>query len=331
MRDSLKTWILLGLVGALAIALGVSLIVRRSGPIPPKVVIVQNKPQEWADALKLGLHDGLRDQGLIEGVDVVVIPRSAAGDPQGLTGLAEAVARQDIAVIYTLGTQASQAVFRSARTKNIVFGAVTDPVKAGFYDGSLDKPRGNITGTQDLWPYPAQFDLIVRLVPNARKIGIVYNASEVNSQVSVQHIRQECKKRNLELLERTLTDESQVPAAVLALLDAGIDVFFIPADNTAQTSSRTIITACMRKKIPVFTGISGIVENGALGTVGTNYYELGRVNALQIAQILNGKQASEIPVRIAEKGDLYLNLSAAKQLGIAISDELRKDAVKVYE
>ena len=137
-----------------------------------RLVVVQDKPQEWADALKLGLHDGLREQNLTEGIDVIVVPRSAAGNPHGLTGLAEAVAKQDVAIVYSLGTQSSQAVFRAVKNKPIIFGAVTDPIKAGFYDGSLNKPKSNITGTQDLWPYSAQFDLIVSLVSNAKKIGI---------------------------------------------------------------------------------------------------------------------------------------------------------------
>ena len=65
-----------------------------------RLVVVQDKPQEWADALKLGLHDGLREQNLTEGIDVIVVPRSAAGNPHGLTGLAEAVAKQDVAIVY---------------------------------------------------------------------------------------------------------------------------------------------------------------------------------------------------------------------------------------
>lgn len=330
MNESTKIKYLLTIIGGLLIAIVFSLFVRESGPSPPKVVVVQNKPQEWADALKLGLFDGLRNEGLKEGVDFIVVQKSAAGDPQGLTGLAEAVARQDAVVIYTLGTQATQTVFRAVRNKSIVFGAVTDPVKAGFYDGTLDKPLGNITGTQDLWPYPAQFDLLVKLLPNAKKVGIVYNASEINSQVSVEYIKNESEKRNLALLERTVTDEAQISIAVASLINTGIDAFFIPADNTAQTSAHTIIMACKRKQIPVFTGISGIVEKGALGTVGTNYYQLGLVNAEQIALILKGTPASKVPVRIAEKGDLYLNLKVAKEFGISIPNELINNA-KLYK
>jgi putative tryptophan/tyrosine transport system substrate-binding protein len=312
-----------------AIALSISFVNCNAQSIP-KIIAVQDKPQEWADALKLGFDDGLRDAGYENGKNVFVIPRSAAGDPQGLTSLAQAAVQQRPAAIFALGTQAAQAVFHDTKTENIIFGAVTDPVQAGLYDGSLDKPLGNITGTQDLWPYPAQFDLIMELVPKAKKIGILYNAAEINSQVSVQHIRAECQKRHLQLLERAITDESQITAAVNGLIQSGADALFIPADNTVQTSARTVIAAANIAHIPVFTGISGIVEFGAIGTVGTNYYQLGKVNGAQAAKILGGAAARTIPVQTADKGDLYLNAAAANKLGITIPKQLLAQAFKVY-
>jgi putative ABC transport system substrate-binding protein len=296
------------------------------------IAIFQVKPQEWADALKLGFADGLHEQGLEVGRDVVVVTKSAAGDPLGVTTLAQTLVREHYAVIYALGTQASQEIFQVAdNSQPLVFGAVTDPVQTGFYDGSLDKPRKNITGTQDLWPYPAQFDLIKALVPGLNKLGIAYNSSEINSQVSVGFIRRECTKRRIELLERTVTEDSQVSLAVAGVLDDGIQAFFIPADNTMQSNAQVVIAACMKKRLPVFTGIPGIVENGAIGTVGTNYYELGKVNAAQAAKILSGVPARQIPVQIADKGDLYLNMASAKKLGLTVPDQLQKKAVKIYE
>jgi putative ABC transport system substrate-binding protein len=323
----------IGLIILAALVIGLFILLNgvKQTPGIPRIAVVQDKPQEWADALKLGFDDGLREEGFEAGKNVVIIHRSAAGDPQGLTNLAEAVARQDFAIVYSLGTQASQEIFRAIKNKPIIFGAVTDPVAVGFYSKSLSNPLRNITGSQDVWPYPAQFDLMKRLIPNLKKLGIIYNSSEINSQVSVDFIKHECNTRNILLVERTVTDESQISLASAALLDENIDALFIPADNTAQTSSQVIIAACMKKKVPVFTGISGIVEHGALGTVGTNYYELGKVNAAQAVQILRGKQARNIPVAIANKGDIYLNLATAGNLGISIPQEIIDKAVKTYK
>ncbi|MCG3146258.1 MAG: hypothetical protein HONDAALG_04145 [Gammaproteobacteria bacterium] len=296
-----------------------------------KVAILQDKPQEWADALKTGFIEELQAQGFKLGEEITVIPRAAAGDPQALTTIADSFAKGDYTLIYSLGTQSTQEIFSRTKTKPIIFGAVTDPVKAGFFNRNLKQPLGNITGTQDLWPYPAQFDLIKTLLPNVKKIGIVYNSSEVNSQVSVEYIKAECQKRGIQLEERTITSESEVQLAISALLNQNIDLFFVPADNTAQTSAPTIIALCQQKKVPVFTGISGIVELGALATVGTNYTELGKVNARQAAEILRGKQARDVPVSIADKGDIYINLKAARSLGISVPDEIVKKSFKVIQ
>jgi putative ABC transport system substrate-binding protein len=297
----------------------------------PKIAILQDKPQEWADALKTGFIQELEALGFRQGENVIIIPRAASGDPQALTTIADSFARGDFALIYSLGTQSTQEIFSRTKDKPIIFGAVTDPVKAGFYKDDLKHPLANITGTQDLWPYPAQFDLIKTLFPQIKKIGILYNSSEVNSQVSVDHIKAECQSRGIQLEERTVTAESEVQVAASALLNQGIDLFFVPADNTAQTSAPTIIALCQREKTPVFTGISGIVEQGALATVGTNYTELGKVNARQAAETLRGKQARDIPVSIADKGDIYINLKAAKSLGVSVPDEIVKQAFKVIE
>jgi len=313
-------------VGVILIALVYDAVTRRQAST--RILIFQDKPQEWADALKLGFEAGLRDSP--EGHNVTLITKSAAADPQAATTLAQIIGKEHYALVYALGTQASQEVFRVVKDKPVIFGAVTDPVAAGFYEASLNSPKGEITGTQDIWPYSAQFDLMLRLVPQLKQLGILYNSSEINSQVSVGLIEKECSKRGISLLPRTVTEPSQISLAVAGLLQSGIQAFFIPADNTAQGNAQVIIAACLRAKIPVFTGISGIVENGALGTVGTNYVELGRVNARQAIEILKGMPASKVPVASAASGDLYLNRSTAEKLGIQLPEELLKRATNVY-
>jgi putative ABC transport system substrate-binding protein len=98
-----------------------------------------------------------------------------------------------------------------------------------------------------------------------------------------------------------------------------------------QTAASAIIAACNAKKIPVFTGISGIVEDGALATVGTNYFELGRVNGQMAARILRGERARAIPVATAKRGDIYINLKAADLLSVKVPPEVIGQAFKVYK
>ncbi len=298
----------------------------------PKIGILQDKPQEWADALRAGFTEGLIEHGYESGKDFILISRTGMGDPIVMSSIAENFSFSDYSLVYGLGTQASQELFNTVKNKPIIFGAVTDPVQAGFFNDNLNNPHGMITGTQDLWPYPAQFDLIKILLPNIKNIGVVYSSNEINSQISIEYIKKEALKRNINILERTVSADNEIELAVNALLSKKIDLFYIPADNTAQTNSSIIISNCNRKKVPVFTGISGIVENGAIATVGTNYYELGKVNAKQAIEIIfNHKPTKDVPVAIADQGDIYLNLKVAKELGIIIPDEIIKKAFKIYK
>ena len=292
------------------------------------ILIYQDKPEDWADALQIGFQQVMNDDPI--GKNVTIVPKTAAGDAEGATNLSQAISREHYSLIYSLGTQATQEVFQNAGNTPILFGAITDPVAAGLYRGNLSNPLGNITGTQDLWPYAAQFDLMAELVPHMRNVGIIYNSSEVNSQVSVGIIRSECARRGITLLERTVTEPADINLAVSSLISRKIDALYIPADNTAQGNAQVIIAAGLRAKIPVFTGIPGIVQNGALGTVGTNYIELGKVNARQALQILKGTSARNIPVATADTGDLYLNETSARQLGIVIPSSLRSRALEIY-
>lgn len=300
-------------------------------PVVPKIAIVEDRPQEWADAMKSGFRDGLIERGVAVGAEVTIESYSAAGDPQALAALADSLSQGQYVLIYTLATPPTQALFRKIKTTPILFGAVTDPVKAGFFEGDVTHPLGNITGTQDVWPYDAQFDLIQALVPRLKKIGIVYNPREPNSQVSLEYVRTECRKRSIALHESTVTDASGIEAAVNALLDKRIGLLFIPADNTALSASRTIIEISDRRKVPVFTGVCDAAQAGAVATLGVNYYQLGKANADQAVAILShSAQASEIPVVTAQKSDICLNLRSVKRLDISIPKEILKGASKIY-
>lgn len=294
----------------------------------PTIAIVEDRPVEWTDEVKHGFEFGMSWRH--EAVKTVSL--SAAGDPQRLRAIADDVARGNYQLVFSLGTQATEEVFRKLRNKPLIFGAVADPVAAGFFKKDLEHPLGNITGTQALWPYKAQFDMIRTLFPKLKQIGIVFNPNESNSQVSMNHIRAQCGKHNIRCVEMPATTTGEVRVAVNTLLNKKIDLLFIPQDNTAQASSRDIIGLCEKKKVPVFTGVCEIVEQGALAAVGVNYFELGKANAEEAAEILfQGKKAGEVPVATSEKSHFCFNQRVAKNLGVVVPEEIAESAFKIYE
>lgn len=316
-------------------SLGILFVVFACGKLAPnRVLVLQDSPQEWADALKLGFEAGLGEAGFTQGATVTVVNKSAAGERRSLVTLAEFAATGDYKAVFTLGTQASQEYFRAMipeKSPPMVFGAVTDPVKAGFYAGDITKPAKNLTGSQDVWPYEAQFHLIRTLLPNARKVGVLLNPAEANTQAGMRFVRDAARATGFELVEKPTATAEVIPIATGALIASGVDAIYIGPDNLTQGNHAAIIGLADSARIPVFTGISGIVKDGAVGTVGTNYIEVGRVNGRQVAKILQGVRAVDIPPAISTDGDLYLNLPKCEELGIAVPPELSARAVPLSQ
>jgi putative ABC transport system substrate-binding protein len=184
-----------------------------AGPRIPRVLIYQDKPEEWADALKIGFEREL-DARKVHVTYVTKLVGDDAGNNDSVSGIAS----EDYALIYALGTQASTKLFATVHNKPIVFGAVTDPVKAGLFNGNLAKPNGEITGTSDRWPYGAQFKLMKELVPRLKTLGVIYNPDEVNGRISVNFARGEAQKLRIRVLERRANSSTQVSSAVASLL-----------------------------------------------------------------------------------------------------------------
>jgi putative ABC transport system substrate-binding protein len=295
------------------------------------IPIVQSVDHPAFDELRNGIIDGMKEYGgYVDGQNVKYSVKNAQGDQNVLTKIADILRVEKCDLIFALGTQAAQVVKKKINDKPIVFGAVTDPVAAGLVQ-SINNPGGNITGTSDKWPIALQVKLILEIVPKTKVIGIIYNAGEANSVAAVNDLKDVMKQFNLQLKEQTVTGTNDVNLAVQSLLGK-CDVIYIPADNTAQSAAPIIIKICNDKDVPLFTGLSGIVEQGALATVGTNYFQVGKKTGQLAVEILkNGKKPSEVPVSVTDVGDIYLNLKAAKEQNVSLSEELIKKAFKVYK
>ena len=303
----------------------------------PKIAILQAEPQSWADALTIGFMNGLQDEGWVQGRDVVVVFRSAK--KSDLDALARSVAEDPrLAVVYTLGTQASQAYFAAMRDRPkgasapMVFGAVTNPSE--FYNTDQKVAKKNLTGSQDSWPYEQQFLLMRALLGTAKKVGMAFDLSETNTLAALPSIRAAAATHGFTLIERSVSIEPSVAAAdrtlkvelaVDSLIADGAKAIYIGPDNLTQGQAAAIIEIGKRYRLPVFTGVSEIVDKGAVATVGINYLEVGRLNGRQAARILRGTAARSLHPEVATKGDRRLNLMALAALHIVVPGELKRD------
>ncbi|HHT51247.1 MAG TPA: ABC transporter substrate-binding protein [Eubacteriaceae bacterium] len=286
-----------------------------------KIGISQLAEHAALDDARIGFIDGLEDEGFIEGENIIVDYQNAQGEIPTTQLIAQNLVSQKVDLIFAITTPAAQSAFNVTKDIPILFTAVTDPVEAGIAE-SWESSNTNATGTSDATPIEEQFALLLELVPEAKKVGIIYNTSEVNSEIQIKGIQDIAEKFKLEIVVSGVTNANEIPQALDALVGK-IDVLYTPTDNLIASSMPLIVNKTSEKNIPVVGAESAHVENGALATDGISYYDLGFQTAKMAVEVLRGKKPAEIPISTMEEYELLINEDSAKKLNITIPESLK--------
>ena len=252
--------------------------------------------------------------------------KNANGEQATALTIAQQFAGQDLDLALAVATPAAQAMAQNITKFPLLFTAVTDPVKAELVS-SMQAPGENITGTSDAAPLDKQLELLKQLVPDAKKVGIVYASGEVNSQVQVDEAKQAAGTMGLEISTQTVTTVNEIQQAVEALGD--VDAIYVPTDNMVVSGISSLVQAAEDKKIPVIAAESGAVEGGAAATLGIDYTTLGKQTGEMAIRILrDGADPATMPVETATEFTYVVNEKAAKRQGVTIPEDILAKAEK---
>lgn len=272
------------------------------------------------DSARQGFIDALASKGLKEGENLKIDFQNAQGDIPTAQTIAQNFANSKKDIIFAIATPTAQAAFNVTKDIPILITAVTDPVDAGLAK-SLEKSETNVTGTSDAAPMEKQFELLKKLIPNAKKLGILYNTSERNSEIQVEMAKKLAGDYGLEIVSSGITSTNEVPQ-ILDSLKSKIDVLYTPTDNLVASSMALISQKCMENNIPIIGSEKAHVEGGALATEGIDYYKLGFQTGLMAVEVLNGSKPENMPLETLKDTTLTINSDTASKLNIAIPEEI---------
>jgi putative tryptophan/tyrosine transport system substrate-binding protein len=292
-----------------------------------KIGINQIVEHPALDASRKGFIEALKSKGFEEGKNLEIDFQNAQGEPATAQTIAQNFVSKKKDLILAIATPTAQASFNATKSIPILITAVTDPVQAGLVK-ALDKPETNVTGTSDNVPIETQFELLKKLVPNGKRVGILYNTSEANSGIQVEAAKKAAPGFGLEIIPTGVTNVNEIPQALDTLLGK-IDVLYVPTDNMVVSAIPIISSQCFKKNIPIIGSERGQVEGGALATTGIDYYKLGFQTGLAAVEVLNGKAPKDIPVTTLKDMQLVINTDAAKKLNITIPADLNSKAEKI--
>lgn len=281
------------------------------------------------DKARDGFIDGLAESGYIDGENINIDIQNAQADFSTAQTIAQRFKQNDFDLILAIATPSAQAAANVVKDIPVLITAVTDPLEAGIVD-SMEKPGRNVTGTTDMNPVGRQLELIKEFIPDVNDIGILYNPGEVNSVVQVDIAKNKAEEMGVEIHEGTVSNSSEVSLAVSSLVDK-VDAIYVPTDNIIVSALPTVLQNANDKDIPVFASENNSVEQGAIATVGIDYYELGRQTGKMAAEILDGADPAEMAVESSKELKLYINKSAAAKIGLEIPADLLENADQIFE
>ncbi|HMT28386.1 MAG TPA: ABC transporter substrate binding protein, partial [Bacteroidia bacterium] len=142
--------------------------------------------------------------------------------------------------------------------------------------GTSGKVPANLSGVYETLEYIDSAVVIIKeLLPNAKRIGTVFNQSEPQSNDAYNKLYKKCTALGLELVSLPVNNSSETQLVVQALLNKKIDAFFALPDNVIFASFETVYKSCNEANVPIFTSEAGLVSRGALASFGADFYYWG--------------------------------------------------------
>jgi len=297
-----------------------------------KIGVTQIISHPAIDACRKGFYDQMAKDGFVEGKNVEYDFLNAEGDMSLVASIAKKFASAKKDLVFSISTPSTQGCVAAAKGTNIpiIFGAMTDPVSGKVVE-SWEKPGGNCTGASDWVEIAPQLKLFKEILPGIKKLGVVYNAGEANSVVQIKELKKAAPAFGItKIVEATAATTADVYAAANSLVGR-VDAIWICTDSTAVSALGAIVKICEKNKIPLFGAEEGTVTKGAICAVGFSYYKLGGEAGKIAARVLKGAKPADIPVVKAPLTDLYINLDAAKRMGVTIPKAVIGRATKTIK
>lgn len=281
-----------------------------------KIGVLQLVEHKALDAANKGFVDALDESGLSYTID----QQNAQNDQSACQTIAAKLVNDGNDLLFAIATPAAQALAGATPDIPIVATAITDFVQAGLVD-SNDKPLTNVTGSSDLTPVAEQIGLIKKLLPDAKKIGILYCSSESNSEIQAKMAEDAAKKLGMESEKFTVSSSNEIQQVVESMIGK-VDACYAPTDNTIAAGMSTVAMIANEHKLPVIPGEENMTNAGGLCSLSINYHDVGYLAGQMAVKILKGEARPEdMPIEYLKEDQykLVINDETAKALGIDTS------------
>ena len=307
-----------GLAGAAAVLAGCgsSSSSSDSGSKTYKIGVVQLTEHSALDASNDGFVEALNASGL----DVSIDQQNAQNDQSACQTIASKFVGDGVDLIYAIATPAAQAAAAATTDIPIVGCAITDYAASGLVKDN-DKPDTNVTGASDLTPVAEQLQMMQKVLPDVKKVGLLFCSAESNSDIQIASAKEELDALGISYEEYAVSSSNEIQSVVESAVGK-VDALYAPTDNTIAAGAAQVGQICKENKLPFITGEEGMCEAGGLFTLSINYTDLGKLAGEMAVKILKGEsKPAEMAIEHLSTEDLVVvkNEEMATAIGVDLS------------
>ncbi len=299
---------------------------------PPRIGVIftigtPDTPSPTHEAYKLGL----RDLGYSEGKNIVIERRYAEGRLDRMAPFVQEFVQQKVDVILGVNNVIIRAAKEATKTIPIVMISSVDPVAAGYVE-NFAHPGGNITGlawlNRDI--SAKRIELLKELLPKLSRIAILWDADAPGPTVAFKEYNAAAGAFKLEL--RSLEVRGPTPdlaGALQTAKNANTDAVIVVGNPVMSQNLKSLFPLVTKHRLPSMTEEDRYVEAGGLISYGASLADLYRRAAEYTVEILKGAKPADLPVKVASKFDIFVNLKTAQQIGVVVPQRVLLQADKV--
>lgn len=280
----------------------------------------------------IAFRRGLQEAGFVEGQNVVIEYRSANGQSERLSALVIDLVSRRVNVIFANANVAVEVAKPASTTIPIVFSIGADPVAAGLV-ASLNRPGGNITGVSFLSTavMGKMLQMMHETVPGAGVIGALVNPTNPQAAIDIREAQEAARILGIELLVLTANSDREIEIAFNSLVERRAGALLVEGDGFFADRRFQIVELTARHAIPAIHRGRENAQAGGLIAFGGSITEADHQAGIYTARILRGERPADLPVQLATRVELILNLRTAKTLGITFPTGLLVRADEVIE
>ena len=267
------------------------------------------------DAATKGFEDAIKEE---LGDAVTFDEQNAQGDSNTCSTIINSFVSNNVNLIMANATPALQAAAAGTNEIPILGTSVTEYGVALDIDNFTGTVGGNISGTSDLAPLDGQADIFSELLPDVKKVGLVYCSAEANSQYQVDKGKEYLEAKGITCEYYAFADSNDL-SAVATSATAECEALYVPTDNTVASNAEIIQNICIPAGIPVVAGEEGICGGCGIATLSIDYYDLGVATGKMAVKILKGEaNVSDMAIEYAPEFTKKYNAANCETLGITV-------------